>query len=206
MQPIILFDIDRTLFDTSRFVSAVEASLLKFLQLPEEKLKNIGAKYSQSLVKNTDFDPEEYLKHLVNHLKISHQKNIYQELHNIYFSVAGFSHSLYPDVIPTLHRLKESAALGIYSEGNQKFQTAKLIKSGLMDLFDSRHIYIFRRKTELPTLSRLPDHVIIVDDNQSVIDELFAQQVRQITPIWLNRLDSSRHHFARTIHSLTELI
>jgi FMN phosphatase YigB (HAD superfamily) len=206
MKPILLFDIDKTLFDTDSFSASYRQKFIKYLAVSPEKFEKVRVKYHHSLSKHTDYNPDEFIKHIINSLHQDKQQNTYKKLRNLFYTSENFSKNLYPDTISALTDLKNRHLLGIFSEGNIPYQKTKLVKSSLYDFFAPRHIHIFHRKTDPASLLSLPENSTIVDDDPSVIDELLNQKIKTLGLIWLNRKTKSKHPHAKTIHSLTELI
>lgn len=206
MKPIILFDIDRTLFDTDAFTREYREKFIKYLDVSAEKLEKILAKYQQGLPHHTDYVPDEFIKHLINSLNLSKQQKIYDKLHNLFFEQENFSKSKYPEVASVLASLKDHYTLGIVSAGQPAYQKIKLAKLALTDYFDPKLIYILHRKTEPASLALLPENATIVDDDPTVIDVICSQKEKTFYPVWINRKSIAVHPRCRTIHSLSELV
>jgi FMN phosphatase YigB (HAD superfamily) len=69
---------------------------------------------------------------------------------------------------------------------------------------NAQHLYIFFNKRTKRVLQLIPKDAVIVDDNPEVINILLKRP--DLTVIWLNREDNSKHPEAFTIHSLEELL
>jgi len=205
MKPLLLFDIDKTLFDTENFSQYYRNKFIKLLKISPERLEKVRIKYHKSLKKHSDYIPEEFIKHLINAFRLEKQQKIYELLKNLFYESDNFSKNLFSDT-DVLTELKKRYSLGIFSEGFPAFQKTKLVKSSLYDLFDLKNIFIFRRKTINEALSELPDQCTIVDDDPAVIHELLDQKTTILYPVWLNRKNKDKHPSAKTIHSLTELV
>lgn len=205
MKPLLLFDLDKTLFDTNRFVKIISTAFIDYLGTPPKKFDDLLTRYHDSLSKSTDYQPEEFFKHVINSLRLDKKPKIHEKLRNLFFAKANFTRSLYPDTLPALTVLSSRSTLGIFSEGYASYQKAKLVKSGLIDLIDPKYIIIHRRKTKPESLSLLPQNCTVVDDRLEVVTELATQTTVPLTPIWLNRKDQSKHPSARTIYSLNDL-
>lgn len=206
MSPTLLFDIDRTLFDTERFSKDYREKFIKFFNTTPEKFEIIRSKYHRSLTKHTDYVPEEFFKHLINSFHRDKQRETYEKLHNLFYETKNFSKNLYPETVSCLQAMKTRYLLGTFSEGHPPYQKTKLVKASIYDFFDPKLIYISRRKTDPAFLSTLPEKCTIVDDDSSVIDELINQKIISLIPVWLNRNNKDRHPRSKTIHSLDELL
>jgi len=206
VKPILLFDIDRTLFDTDSFSKSYKSKFIKFFNTTPDKFEKIRSKYHDSLAKNTDYVPEEYFKHLVNSFHRDKQRDTYEKLHNLFYETENFSKNLYPEIVSCLKELKNRYLLGIFSEGYPPYQKIKLSKTSIYDYFDLKYIFIARRKTESHFLSTLPEECTIVDNDQMVIDELFKQKSAFLNLIWINRKNKDKHPLSRTIYSLKDLV
>jgi FMN phosphatase YigB (HAD superfamily) len=198
MKPLILFDIDYTLYNTGHFIGLVNPLITSALNITPEILSQTLKDYLNTLTKSTDFLPADFLRILANNYSFS-----YQKLHDIYFKPELYKSSLFPDTIPALQKLSPDFTLGIYSEGFQDFQTAKLKNCEILDFFNPDYIFIHARKAEPEILKSLPENSVIVDDKPEIINEVKVDG--RLTPVWLNRTDSSLFPGIRTLHSLTDL-
>ena len=202
MKPVLLFDVDLTLFNTEKFKAAYPKSIASHFKISHDQFLIIGNEYRASLKKHTDYNISDYLK------SISKRFNLpLYELKQICFSPENFA-CLYPDTLPTLSILSSKYRLGIFSEGFKIFQTTKLKLSGIYHLFNPELIYIFRRKTTSASLAKLPRNSTIIDDNLKVIESLLASKLtssRNLKPIWLNRKNHPVHPGVHTINSLASL-
>jgi len=198
MKPIILFDIDLTLYDSLHFRQLYPPLMAQALGISLDELRETQTGYLNTLEKSTDFLPEEYLQHIAETHSFP-----YQKLHDIYYDPGLFKASLYPDTVPALTRLKPDFNLGIFSEGYRNFQITKLKYSGIYDFFDPEYIFIHRRKTDPETLSSLPDNSLIIDDNPVIISLLLINL--PIKPIWINRKNNLKNPDIITISSLNDI-
>jgi phosphoglycolate phosphatase-like HAD superfamily hydrolase len=198
MKPVILFDLDFTLFDTRLWLREYIFSLLEeALDVSPELIDETTRLYTSRLEKSTDFNPDDYIAFLVSELE--GDQTI---LHQIIYNPQHFAHSVYPEVKPVLAQLKTEYTLGLFSEGVEYFQRLKFEKSGLAEWFDPDSVFIYPRKLEPDILIQVPASVI-VDDKLEVLEVLAADP--KFKPVWLNRLDSARDQELPTIHSLVAL-
>lgn len=197
-KPLLLFDIDLTLYDTNLFRQLYPPVMAKAMNISIQTLNKTQKSYTDRLAKSTDFLPEDFLHHIAD----VHNRS-YEKLHDIYYNPENFHESLYPDVFPSLQRLKGHHTLGIFSEGFISFQTTKLKLSGIYNFFDPNFIFITRRKNESDIISQLPVNTTIIDDRIEVLESL--SQFPNLTLVWLNRKDHSSSPTTKTIHSLTQL-
>ena len=197
MKKTLLFDIDHTLLDTEKLkvilLEKVEAVIGKSL----EEIIPVRNTYLKSLNKGTDFSPKDYLRALSENFSV----NI-DYLKKAFFEDSNFKKVLYPETQGVLKDLKNNFQLGIFSEGFESFQNAKLKKSGIYDYFDPKIIIIKRRKTEKESLEIIPKGALVVDDNLEVIEELTKNKIKAI---WLNRNDSENKSNFSSIKTLSEL-
>jgi FMN phosphatase YigB (HAD superfamily) len=196
MKPLILVDIDRTIFDTDKFHSLYTKMFLPVLQTSLAEFETSRQSYSAGLISPTDFLPANYLKHLASHFSAP-----YKKLHRIYYDSQNFKESLYSDTVPALKSLKDSYILGIFSEGYPSFQKTKLKKSGIYDLFDQKFLHVHRRKTLPSVLQKLPDQTIIIDDKSQVIDAL--KSYKGLRGILIDR--NQKFHRHDSVTSLSQL-
>jgi len=196
MAQIIVFDIDRTLYNTDKFHDIYTEKFTKDLDISPEKLSDSVSAYKRSLKKSTDFLPKHFLRFLSRSLNIS-----LNQLEKYYLSPDNFTHSIYPDVIPALKKLSKHCSLGVFSEGYISFQKLKI--SSIRNYFNPGLIFILRRKTFPVNIRKIPSGSTVVDDNPEIINQL--TKYPNLHPVWLNRKDDSSHPSAPTIHSLIDL-
>jgi phosphoglycolate phosphatase-like HAD superfamily hydrolase len=195
---IILFDVDKTLFDVNLLIrKLLVIELPRILNISLETFQQRDQAYRQTLEKNTDFNPTDYLR------AISLQSDVEELGVKTIFNPNFHQQAVFPDVIPCLTKLAKSYQLGVFSEANLEWQQKKLKLSGLINFFIPELVFIWRRKTAPEQLKQLPSPVTIVDDNTNVIAAL--TQVPTITPIWINRVNAQPLVGVTTITSLTEL-
>jgi len=194
---LILFDIDKTLFDTSRFIAGAEQRLQELTHLSAEDIALLKTSYGQTLDKYTDFDPWKFCTYVAESLNKDPQQLI-----KAYIDTNLFPTLLYEDVKPELTKLATTHTLGVFSEGVEKWQELKLSAGKIIDLFDPNHIYISRRKTASEYLSSLPEAVVL-DDNNQVISELVKYP--QFTIIQMDRSHRADLIGTTIITSLKEL-
>lgn len=177
---IHLFDIDKTLFDTSRFKNKFNNICTNEFHIGKETLDNYHNQYIRTLESTTDFDFFNYISRLQVNFKID-QNLVNECLKN---NKLIFSDSMFEDVLPALRTLSGTGiALGIFSEGYRDFQLQKLIYADILHLFDKDLIFISRRKMNNESISQIPTNSLIVDDKLEVIQGL----ENKIHGIWLNR-------------------
>ncbi len=198
MKPVILFDLDLTLFDTRLWLREYVFPLLEeALDVGPEVIDETTRAYTSQLEKSTDFNPDDYIAFLVTELE-----GEAETLHHIIYNPHHFAHAVYSDVKPVLDQLRQHYSLGLLSEGLESFQKLKFEQSGLANWFDPQYVVISRRKLEPEVLDQLPE-AIVVDDKVEVLELLSENE--KFRPIWLNRRDSNQHQDIPTIYSLIAL-
>ncbi len=197
---VLYFDIDSTLFDTPRFAhQLLRPQLLDCLQVAEEELRQREQTYKDTLTKTTDFLFPDYCRALASG---SIEKE--QQLLELYSNRELYQQCLYPEVIEVLTQLQQQKrVLGIYSEGFTEFQLKKLDCTDITVFFSPSHMHIARRKLDAAVVSQLKPGSIVIDDNLEYIEGL---QNTPVHPVWINRVDDEVHSWARTIHTLTEVL
>ncbi|MEI7579902.1 MAG: HAD hydrolase-like protein [bacterium] len=170
-QPIILFDIDFTLFDTDIFMYARDAYLAKLLQKDLKIAVNYRVEYFQTLTNRREFDPKEFCQFIAVNEYIS-ATTLYQQM---YEEKSLYQQALYPEVKEVLTKFqKQNYQIGIFSEGIESFQLNKLRFCEIFDFFDSEYIIIFADKTTPEALVSLPSQAWIVDDKSEILEKIAA--------------------------------
>ena len=193
---IILFDIDGTLFDSRGFGMMVFPKIVKLIGKEERIIKKASQEYFSKLESGTDFQPDDFLQHLSTRFS----KDL-KSLKSIFNNKNFYRKSLYEEVPKVLKRLIKNFTLGIYSEGFIEFQKKKLIYSGIFSYFDSKFIYISRRKLKDINKDSLPKRCYIVDNSIEVVKKL----AHRYNSIWINR-ENKQDSYSPTITSLDQLI
>lgn len=180
MKPLLLLDIDRTIFDTDKFHTLYTNKFLPILKTSSNEFETARKHYSAALDSPTDFLPANYLKHLASHYSVP-----YKKIQRLYYDNSNFKESLFPDTISALQSLRSYCTLGIFSEGYPSFQKTKLKKSGIYSLFNPTCLHIHRRKTLPSVLQKISSGTIIIDDKPEVIDTL--KRYKNIRGILIDR-------------------
>lgn len=192
----ILFDIDRTLLNTSLFIRKLTDLHANTLRITWEEAKGKFEEYVSSIKSPYHFDYIEFAECL------SDSPETLNLLLDRYLNDA----SLYPkysDVDTTLISLKQIGFdIGIFSEGVPRFQANKL-KNLNLSVFQDNLIFIGQTKRSHEFLGRIPDGATIVDDNPEVIDVLV--EYGRFNPIYINREKSDKRPDSAMIESLSEL-
>jgi hypothetical protein len=197
---IILFDIDKTLFDVNTYFSKnVWPAVEKDLKISKDQLDKVSEIYQETLSKSTEFDPEGWLRVAKKELG-EKSKGIRDYIYNSDY----FVKSLFNEVIPVLDELKEDYTLGIYSEGIDEWQRKKLEFSGINNYFEQKYMFIGPNKVSVVFLENLPRESIIIDDRSDFILEL--QKLDYVYPVWLNRTEKESLPNTKEVKDLTGLL
>lgn len=195
---LLLFDIDGTVFNTEKFGSFVRTEFLKILTISKEELSRAIADYFAALETTTDFSPRDITIHIGQRYSMDPilLDKVFWENDKIY------KDSLYPEVVSVLKKLSEIHTLGIFSQGNEEFQTRKLRAAGIMDIFNKGYIFIYARKLLDEAISNLPRNAAVIDNKHDVVVELSKSR----DTIWINRKSDESDPHIKTIHALTEIL
>lgn len=196
---VILFDIDKTLFDGDLFQGLLRSKITHDLAINPQKYDTAFASYRLSLPKRTAAHSKSLIRHLAQILtanpleirKLHYDKEIYQQ-------------SLFPDVKKTLDKLNSNFVLGLFTEGYKDHQLRKIKKGGISSYFQKDHQYVLFNKRAPRVINSLPQNAVIIDDNPEVVEILLKRP--DLAVIWLNRINNHKHPKAYTIHSLNELL
>lgn len=199
---IVLFDIDRTIFDTDRMSRIFDKEMLKILKTSNlVKFEKAKKTYKQMLQFDRDFRVEEYVRVISKAFDFTNQ----EKLTEVFFG-SKFAHiyrdSVYPETYKILDELKVVYRLGIFSEGELKFQNHKFESMGLGKYFDRDLVFIVPAKDNKETLEKIPKGSIVVDDKRRICEFLAENGVKSV---WLNkRMESEVTEFP-VVHNLLEL-
>ena len=187
-QKIILFDIDYTLFDVGYFDKHFHKKLSEMLLIDEDLIKKLSVDIIVELIGREHFlDINKYLKTLLPKLEKEKYK---PQIENLLFKTPFFRNGFYSEVESVLKTLKKIARLGIFSQGDERFQGAKIQHSGFKDLFEKELIYIIkpRKLDHLPFLKNKHQNekLFLVDDKPNIICEV-KKQMSSIFTVWIKR-------------------
>lgn len=195
-KPVLLLDIDGTIFDTARWANEfVQPTLAQAARVPVAVISAWFDAYKAQLQRYTDFSHLTFAPQLADAFGLS-----VAEIERIYFDAAAIAACVYDDVLTSLPKLTTTYRLGVFSEADPVFQERKLDQMGISKWLDPELIFIFRRKENLEAIRALPLPVTIVDDNPRVIQ--FLSSVPDVMPIWINRKSTETHPVVTTIHTL----
>lgn len=197
---LVLFDLDKTLFDTASFMRTLLERWARNTAQPLSRLEQANQEYQATLSQSTDFDPQANLAHIAAALAVP------VGLLAVELDQAPlFEAAVYPEVPSVLRQLKQTnMPLGIFSQGTLEWQQRKLSLSGLNSFFEQRYMLIEKRKVRPEIIAHFVPETMVVDDKQAVVQALTEYPV--VRPVWINRLSSETWSNGPTIHSLTDLL
>jgi FMN phosphatase YigB (HAD superfamily) len=199
---IILFDIDRTIFDTTRLSGLLESEFKKVIKNASlEEINKAKSEFISSLSADREFNPEDLADFLCKKFYFEDKDSLV----NVFYSPENkswYKDLVFPEALEVFEKLKSKYKLGIYSEGTKRFQNYKFNSMGISDLLDKSLIFILDHKTNPNALSKIPKGAVVVDDKESVCDYLTDNKVETI---WLNKKDDRLSDKYKTVHHLTEL-
>lgn len=172
---IILFDIDNTLLDTKQFASRAFEMVRILYELPQEKFDADKQAYYSSLELSTDFTPETFVDFLAEtnrgEASLADPKKMVEAV-SYFYEDEALQQAVFDDVIPNLQRLRNGYTLGIFSQGDKKYQLKKIENTGLIRFFEQKYIFIEKRKTTPEIVSLLPNPIVVVDDRREVLEQV----------------------------------
>lgn len=104
---IILFDIDKTVFDTKASGKKYGQKLAERCHVGEEKIKESVESYRSQLESSTDFDPDELLKRMETEYEVKKD-----DLERVLFDQGNFI--LFPESGAVLEKLAKTSTLGLF--------------------------------------------------------------------------------------------
>ena len=195
---IILFDIDKTVFDTKASGKKYGQKLAERCHVGEEKIKESVESYRSQLESSTDFDPDELLARIETEYGVE-KGNLEQVL----FDQSNFI--LFPESGAVLEKLAKTSILGLFSEGRQQWQKKKMELTGIARFFDPRYVIVERRKMNEESIKKIPQGSTVIDDKKVVIERL-----KQLRPdlhlVWINRESEEKIEGVTNIKSLKDLL
>jgi len=195
-KPILLFDIDYTLFNTDIFRRISLIEIATRCNLDESAVRNFYAEYRKGTQAPIGINMKHFSKHIGKEFNLSPDFlfSIIMHTHQLYLD------SLYPDTIAVLSLLVKDYHLGIFSQGYRSFQENKLKQCDIISYFKQENIFIFPDKTLESVLKTLPENAIIIEDKISVVQLIKSP----LKAIHINRKEEQSTHFL-SINTLAEL-
>jgi len=199
---IILFDIDKTIFDTDKMVKAFDGKMMSILGVSDfDYLKQAKEEYKKSLANERYFVPERFCETLCERFNFDNQEaltDVFYGRNHAYI----YKESVFPETYIVLDKLKDRFRFGIFSEGTAKFQNNKFRSMGLNKYFDENLIFIVEAKDTKEVIKKIPKSAVVVDDKESICELLVKNKIKTV---WLNKTDSRVNPNFETIHSLLDL-
>jgi FMN phosphatase YigB (HAD superfamily) len=186
-KPVILFDIDHTLFDTDKLRKKTNKAILKILKIKNNKIDLFILAENKAVRQDKVFKPSTFSEMVAKHFK---KEKKTKEITKVFADKSIFKTCLYPNTVRILKKLSRQFRLGIFSKGYEPFQLFKTEASKeLFALLDKNLIFIYRNKKKyLPNiLKRFKDNrLIIVDDSQETIKSFLKLNPKMIA-VWVKR-------------------
>ena len=199
---ILLFDIDRTIFDTDKMSASLSEKLSDILGKQNiAEIDRIKRDYIGSLKRDREFTPDEFCQRLA---KRFGRLDVNSLLEVFYGKKSGLIYRgcVYPEFFEIFEKLRGKFRLGVYSEGTLKFQKHKFESMKISKYLEKDLVFIVPIKDNAETLAKIPKEAVIVDDKETVCEALARDGFH---PIWLNKKDDRENKMFDTIHSLLEL-
>ncbi len=172
---LILLDLDNTLFDTPSYRKSV------FTKIGNASL--CQEIYDEMMGESGYFFPEAFSKIISK--KLGEGRG--EEAMNIIFDPKNFRENLHKEVLSSLKKFTVVGEVGILSQGDKEFQSAKIIH--FKHLLNSDHVYIFtdKKSNMIGIFKNLKKYkVYFVDDMLSMLQA--AKRIdSSIVTIWMKR-------------------
>jgi FMN phosphatase YigB (HAD superfamily) len=199
---IILFDIDRTIFDTNTFSKVLGQELRKVInKVSIEDVQKAKHEFVSSLSADREFDPENFITFLCKKFNLNDRKSLIDVFYSSEYK-HWFTDFIFPETFEIFTKLKDNFRLGIYSEGTKKFQNYKFNSMNISSYLDKDLIFILDHKTNPEAISKIPKDSVVIDDKENVCEYLTQNNIKTI---WLNKKDKKINLNFETIHNLSDL-
>jgi len=191
---IILFDIDKTIYDTDHQAEDFDKVIASVLSRSDV----VSLKDSND---DRQFSPEVYTKRLCEKYDFKNQDRLLEVFYADKYKHI-YEDNIFPETRIVLDNLKNKFRLGIYSEATHKFQIHKFKATGLEKYFDKDLVFILDAKDTEGAIKNIPDGALVVDNNEHICEFLTEHGIKVI---WLNKKDDKVSPDFPTIHNLLEL-
>ncbi|OGH24823.1 MAG: hypothetical protein A3B47_00105 [Candidatus Levybacteria bacterium RIFCSPLOWO2_01_FULL_39_24] len=184
-KPVVLFDIDYTLFNRDIFLESLFDSIGSLFKIDKKAMAQIGqTAYKETVNEFNRFKPKEFS------LKVAKALGRIRGLRKIEdIAMAKYNRpeSLYEETLETISEVSRIAVIGIFSKGHKQFQVNKVRK--FKHLLHVDHVYMGVDKYK--TLPKIIDKykqtkLYLIDD---LLDILYlAKKLKNdIVTIWVKR-------------------
>lgn len=198
---VIYFDFDRTLLDTDSLKLEQANRVATITQLTAAQVEE-GMRAYVSSVDHLEFTPEGYAQFMAELFSV-----VPSDIIKIYLTTPSYiAQFVFPEVKQTLTELvKRGWKIGVFSAAVPGYQRLRIEATGILEYVEKELVIIDPKKTGIDALEKLPDDVIIVDDDKNVIEKL-ARHMPRFRPIWCNRKNSDTLITVPTISNLLEVL
>ena len=197
---VLLFDIDRTIFDTDRMSEAISNKIIALLDdVSRDDFQKAKDKYFGTLKFDREFDPQAYTRSLCYSFDYKNQDSL---LDVFYGGQIVYKDYVFPQAIDLFNKLKDSYRLGIFSEGTEKFQNHKFNLMGVGDYLDESLVFVLANKTTKESINKIPKGAGVIDDKERICEYLTKNDIKAI---WLNRKSDFENPDFQTVHNFEEL-
>lgn len=179
---LILIDIDYTLFNAGTFREHLFSEIAEVSGISKQLCEHVYLEYVKIAA---PFSPDEYIDLLLtDHIQ---KDAIKKRIRDIIFNSDIHKQHLYSESEETVIALGKLGKLGIFSQGHEDFQKAKL--DSIVHYFSVGHIHIVPNKkmSVAKTFQKYTDeHVFLIDDSLPVLGEV-KNLAPHVFTIWMKR-------------------
>lgn len=175
MKKLILLDLDNTLFDTPSYRKSVFTKIGN-VSLCQEIYGEMIREYGY-------FFPEAFAKIISKHLRERREEKIM----SIIFDPKNFRDNLHKEVLGSLKMLSKIGQIGIFSQGEKEFQSAKI--RHFKHLLNSNRVHIVAdKKSEMFTIFKnLKNYDVYFVDDMLIMLQVAKKIDTSIVTIWMKR-------------------
>ena len=187
-KPIVLFDIDYTLFDMGKFRTKMFGEIIK--KLKHERISNLekvlNSVYLLYRKESGTFDPKSFIKYLVKKLMVKVKPEILEKAitqKNIFLG------HLYEETKEVLKRLSKNKSLkiGIFSGGEVNFQKNKIKEVEEYLHKEHMHIFTFKHRQLSSIVEKYRSQNLYLIDDYLEILHAAKKSNENIFTIWVKR-------------------
>lgn len=200
--PIVLFDCDCTLIDTTALTHMLDARLAEVCGTSVDTITGIRKAYRESIASGIEFDPEQFIARCATETQ-TNQAGVTEA----FYAQSVYEATVFPEVPKALQKVAQHARIGVYTEGKPEWQAKKLELGNLMGWFEPSLRWIVPKKTALEVLATLPSGSLVIDDKPRILSALL-EHAPQVQPVHIDRSrtrSSQQPSGVPVIHSLDEV-
>lgn len=185
MKYLFLFDLDNTLFDSASYRKKLFQNIEEVCESSSVSIASdiLQDNYNQQIKQFGVFDPELFVESVFG----KNEKKLGQKIKDLIFNSLLLRDHLHTDVFSTFKTLSKLGEIGIFSQGEEKLQNAKI--THFLELISKDKVHIERdKKSELQKVfQKYNEYTVYFIDDMLPILRAAKMVSPEVISIWIKR-------------------